>query len=115
ALSRNFGAGGADLSSSPPTGVGDATPHRVYLGYAAQPFINEVAVHQEVKEIPTGSGTFKTIVSESAIELYNPYDVALSLDGFRIHVAQAPSLDIDLSGRFIPARGYLIIRGATHK
>jgi hypothetical protein len=49
-----------------------AEPGRVYLGYSAQPFINEIAVRQTVAGQTSGD-------DDAAVELYNPYDVALSL------------------------------------
>jgi hypothetical protein len=100
-LGRDFSGGTLPLASTGST---------VYLGYAAQPFINEVAAF-EAKD----SMTNLTVVSDSAIELYNPYPIALSLNGFFLKVGSG--LVIDLSKdtanipQFIPANGYYVITG----
>jgi hypothetical protein len=82
--------------------------NRMYVGYAAQPFINEVAVSIQV---PTAATTFQLL--DCAVELYNPYDVALSLADFELNVdgTEVPFGADD----FIPARGYYVLTNTTGK
>jgi hypothetical protein len=77
-----------------------AASNIVYLGYAAQPFINEVAVEESF------DGT-QVNITDFAIELYNPYPVALSLNGFVLKFGA--STPVSLTGKYIPAFGYLVI------
>jgi hypothetical protein len=79
--------------------------NKVYLGYSAQPFINEV-VARVVKEDP-GTGIPVPVIKDSAIELYNPYPHAMSLKGYRVVVDGGTP--IDLAGSYIPANGYFVL------
>jgi hypothetical protein len=62
-----------------------AAASKVYVGYVAQPFINGVGANMAIK---TGDTTFEA-PTNSAIELVNPYPVALSLNGFRLQIGGA--------------------------
>jgi hypothetical protein len=77
-----------------------AEPGTVYFGWSAQPFINEVAVRQ-TSAGQTGEN------DDCAIELYNPYNIALSLKGYRLWLRE--DLQLDLDNYFVPARGYLVL------
>jgi type II secretory pathway pseudopilin PulG len=84
------------------------TVNRTYLGYAAQPFINEIAVFASADTSAGTPGT--TQIADAAIELYNPYSIPLSLKGY--HLVSAGG-DDDLTGQFVPAQGYLIIMNSS--
>ncbi|HUO06997.1 MAG TPA: hypothetical protein VM008_01590 [Phycisphaerae bacterium] len=115
-IGRDFGT---------PAGGGPSNPLKtsglVYLGYSAQPFINEVVIF--AKQDPTAPPTpfTQTIdYDDWAVELYNPYPVALSLSGYQLqfNVAGASvSIPITTGGvlggapAFIPPYGYLVICG----
>jgi hypothetical protein len=73
----------------------------LYLGYAPQPFINQVAAMMQAD--PASNAL---TISNAAVELYNPYPVALSLRGFKL---QANSSEVDLSGYYVPARGFFTV------
>ncbi|HVX86527.1 MAG TPA: hypothetical protein VH253_17225 [Phycisphaerae bacterium] len=86
----------------------------VCLGYAAQPYINEVAVdldQQDDPNAPPGPPVEESVVKDWAIELYNPYSVALSLNGY--HLKSTAGGDLDLTGNYIPPSGYLVILEAS--
>ena len=61
---------------------------------------------------PPPAGTGKAILDDCAIELYNPYNVALSLDDFKLNVN---GTDIDFTGKnlWVPARGYFVLTKIT--
>jgi hypothetical protein len=100
-----------DTSSFSATLAGTKT-NLVCLGYAAQPFINEVAVHLDRVDDPTvGAGQQDPVVKDWAIELYNPYNVALSLRGY--HLKSTAGGDLDLTGQYVPAGKYLVIVSST--
>ncbi len=84
-----------------------AEPGRLYMDYTAQPFINEVAVRQKSADQATPDDDF-------AVELYNPYDLPLSLRGYWLYLAPGKLLDLSGGGRregtwAVPARGYFVI------
>ncbi|HVS70640.1 MAG TPA: hypothetical protein VHQ47_05235 [Phycisphaerae bacterium] len=88
-----------------------ASQNIICLGYAAQPFLNEVAAQEGAD---SSTGTPVTVIKDDAIELHNPYSIALSLKGFHLKVfpsvgGNTPNADIDLTGQYIPAKGYLVI------
>lgn len=83
------------------------TANRTYLGYAAQPFINEIAIYGTADPSTTPAVTQLT---DAAVELYNPNNVPLSLNGY--HLVSAGG-DDDLTGQFVPANGYLVIINST--
>jgi len=81
---------------------------KVYVGFVAQPFINEVAVYSHY------DSATDTTTRDVAIELYNPYNVALDLRDYKLrtkHPAQPVDAtnpeDEALTG-FIPPRGYYV-------
>jgi hypothetical protein len=77
-------------------------PNQTVLGYAAQPFINEIVI----RETTTATGTTP---DDFAVELYNPYNVSLSLDGYKLMVDGASyDLSITTKKTCIPARGYFV-------
>ena len=92
------------------TAGGTLFPNRTMLGYAAQPFILEIAAESIADSTP------RTTLTDMAIVLYNPYSVNLSMRGYRLTDTIAPHvLDIDLTkddnnvNLYVPAGGYLII------
>ena len=46
-------------------------------------------------------------VTDGAVELYNPYNVALSLDDYKLYINA--TTQVDLTGHFIPPRGYFVL------
>jgi hypothetical protein len=110
AMSSN-GNFGPPTASSPTLNTNSA--NRTYVGYAAQPFINEAAVQIHFDgPPPIGTGTNKYVLDDCAIELYNPYNVALSLDDFQlcVMIGSTPSyIDLTGGGLWIPARGYFVL------
>ncbi len=83
----------------------------VYLGYAAQPFINEIAVQQVP---PTPPSTSPTTIGECAIQLYNPYDVPLSLEDFELTWGSGASeTHVFAATDYIPARGFYVLTKST--
>jgi hypothetical protein len=98
-----------EYSSPGSNGLNSGSANKVYLGYAAQPFINEVAVSYHFS-----AGTGQWTEEDCAVELYNPYDVPLSLEDFKLNVK---SVDVDFSGKnlLIPARGYFVVTNVTGK
>jgi hypothetical protein len=87
----------------------------ICLGYAAQPFINEVAVYLDTQDDPNSppgpTAQQESVIDDWAIELYNPYSFALSLNGY--HLKSTAGGDLDLTGNYIPAGGYLVILDST--
>jgi hypothetical protein len=83
----------------------------IALGYAAQPYINEVAVYLDTEDDPVVANKKNPVVKDFAIELYNPYDAALSLKGY--HIKTATAEDLDLSAYYIPAGKFLVILTST--
>ena len=88
--------------SLPPPGSGLAI-----MGFAAQPFLNELAV---AATYPKGGPVFFT---NSAVELFNPFTVPLSLTGWQIKIYNettgtysSPPVTLTTS---IPPDGYLVI------
>ncbi len=111
-IGANFG-GSTDLNSKDSNNPsGD-----IYLGFDAQPFINKIGA----QSTSTGDGSATAVVvTDSAIELYNPYPVALSTKGYHlVDPTTSPATDIDLtkddSGQilYVPASGFLIITTGT--
>jgi hypothetical protein len=103
---RNFGPT-TDATTLP--NVVSGTTNRVYLGYAAQPFINEIAAQEGAD---SSAGPAVTVVKDVAFELHNPYSVALSLKGYHLKLVPLTgpaTVDIDLSGQYVPAKGYLVV------
>jgi hypothetical protein len=103
---RNFGPT-TDATTLPNVVTG--TTNRVYLGYAAQPFINEIAAQEGAD---SSAGPAVTVVKDVAFELYNPYNVALSLKGYHLKLvplAGPATVDIDLTGQYVPAKGFLVV------
>ncbi|MCL2645999.1 MAG: hypothetical protein FWD61_03215 [Phycisphaerales bacterium] len=103
----NFGGTAApyDLKSkSLPTDNG-----KICLGYAAQPFINEIAVRAHKKTDTTVDPPQETtVVTDCAIELYNPYPIPLRLTNeFALQVNDGGT-PIPLTG-YIPANGYFVL------
>ena len=102
--------GGADLNTTP-TSTGGNT----FLAYTAQPFINQVGA-QSTSDGSTGATA--VTVNDSTIELVNPYNVALSLNGYHL-TDTTTAMDIDLtqddSGQklYVPKNGYLVITTGT--
>ena len=94
-----------------------AATDTVAVGYAAQPFIEEVAIQAEVP-----SGTTPKFTG-SAVVLYNPYNVPLSLAGWTLRVlasggATYDGTPVNLGTDFpsgIPANSYIAVTstGAT--
>jgi hypothetical protein len=102
-VARDFGGGSAELTTA---SLGSSI---VSLGYSAQPFINEIAAF-EGQHSSTGAPVYQ----DWAVELYNPYPVALSLNGFQLMIgANVIPLTTDSNGKaaFIPAEGYYVIFG----
>ncbi|MEI8197809.1 MAG: hypothetical protein WCI73_18090, partial [Phycisphaerae bacterium] len=56
----------------------------VVLGYVAQPFINEVAASMYTTTVPGPPPVTTLVITAGAVEIYNPYPVPLSLEGFRL-------------------------------
>jgi len=73
----------------------------IYVGYAAQPFINEVAATGSAPDTVTAP-----TLTDFSVELYNPYNSPLSLADFAIQLgSQTP---LPLSG-YIPSHGFFVI------
>src|SRR5262249_31555651 len=91
------------LNIQPP----DATPNKVYLGYAAQPFLSQVAERLK-SDPPYLPNPPLNVPIDHAIELYNPYNVALSLEDYKLVV---DGTEYDLSGKnlWIPPRDYFVL------
>jgi hypothetical protein len=106
---RDFGSG-SDLSSTLPRGVvaaeGSSGGGAIYLGYLPQPFVNEVAA-----QVQADAATGQIAVQDVAVELYNPYAVALSLRGFTL---KAGGKVVALEGQCVPARGFLTVVQQAH-
>jgi hypothetical protein len=111
-IGTNFG-NSSDLNSTAANG-------NIYLGYVAQPFISEIVAESISNGM--GLGAASVAVSDSAVELFNPYPVALSMQGYRLtDMSASPpyATDLDLTqdatGQklYIPANGYLIITSGT--
>jgi len=87
----------SSLSPPPPDN------NRIYLGFLPQPFINKIAV-----EMQNDTSTNAPYIANVAIELYNPFPVALSLRGFTLQIqANGPAIPLDKQS--VPACGYLVI------
>jgi hypothetical protein len=103
---HNYTGGTADLTAEAAT--------KVYLGYAAQPFVNEVAVTWTTSPDPMAATGFSKAVSDFAVELYNPYEFALDLSDYKLRVN---GTDIDLAAlataKYVPAHGYFVLAADT--
>ncbi|MGN6369337.1 MAG: hypothetical protein ACTHN5_13845 [Phycisphaerae bacterium] len=78
------------------------------VAYAAQPFINEVALYGTAS-----SPTNPPAITDCAIELYNPYQVPLSLNGFKLTIDNTTTISIP-AGKYIPANGFFVITTASN-
>ena len=102
--------------------VANLTAAYTYLGYAPQPYFSEIAVSALVddtrKDLVTGNPLPPVTVlkpdgtPDVAVELYNPYPVALSLNGY--HLKNGSGMDIDLTGKYVPKNGFLVIASSSH-
>ena len=63
-------------------------------------FINEVELN------PEGDDRLSTV--EEWVELYNPNDFAVSLEGWELRTTHGVTVAVKLSGS-IPARGFLVV------
>ncbi|MCL2639898.1 MAG: hypothetical protein FWD53_03540, partial [Phycisphaerales bacterium] len=102
-------SGGKELISIDFTGLGDGA--KTYLGYAAQPFINEVAVvvYQKIDKAGDPPDPPKIIVKASAIELFNPYPIPLKLKGEFALQIENKLITFDGNDSYIPEGGYFVI------
>jgi hypothetical protein len=97
------------------TGAKDLKAERtkkIYLGFAAQPFINEVAASIDTE--PSGAG-FKADVIDFAVELYNPFAFALDLTDYQVYitVTGGTAVALPLAAGSIPAHGYFVLSSAN--
>ncbi len=107
-IAKEYGDSGVDLAAE---GTG-----KIYLGYTAQPFINELAAGLHAVG-PDASGNFTLVVSDFAIELYNPYNFALDITDYKLRIKYAaapaiPDVDVPLDSlgvTCIPAHGYFVV------
>lgn len=95
----NMGGGVRDLKAE--------IAGKVYVGYVAQPFINEVSANMALLANVT---TF-SIPTNSAVELYNPYSVPLALEGYRLHAAGWDH--VFGADDYIPANGFFVLYQAA--
>jgi hypothetical protein len=82
---------------------------KVLVGYAAQPYLNEVAI-SSTKDVPNNA----VIELDAAVELYNPFNVPLSLEDFAIMV-NGQTIDFTGKNLFVPARGYFVLTNSAGK
>ncbi|MGN6366673.1 MAG: hypothetical protein ACTHN5_00150 [Phycisphaerae bacterium] len=96
--------GPSDLSAILPPLVQAAADenNRIYIGFLPQPFINKVAVDVFV----AGGGA--TAIGGFAVELYNPFPVRLSLNGFVLQTSRTGP-PVPLDNYTIDARGFLTL------
>jgi hypothetical protein len=116
-LMRDFAKGDSATDPNSRDVTTKGTPigeDKIYLGYVAQPFINEVAVFSHWVTNQANNTQKDVVVTDIAIELYNPYDKALSLNGYQLKNQKGDT--INLSTHCVPANGYLIIasNGSTN-
>ncbi len=80
-------------------------------GFAAQPFINEVAVYAQASGGARPTLTFQN----AAVELYNPFPVPLDLTGWKLKMFDAtkgtydPTVVAFPAGTAIPANGFVVV------
>ncbi len=109
-IAANFGGNGTDLSA------GASAGGTIYLGYVAQPFFNKIAAQSTSDG--AGNGASSITLNDFAIELFNPYSVALSMRDYHLFDS-ASNKDIPLTqddnGQklYVPPGGYLIITNGT--
>jgi hypothetical protein len=84
--------------------------NKVYLGFAAQPFINELGATIVTAADPV-TGALTSTVTDSAIELFNPFGQALDLQDYEISVNGGTPIDLGkfAGTKYIPARGYFVL------
>jgi len=114
---RDFGGSG-----SPAAEFKSSTANRVHYAYAAQPFVNEVASFVD----PARTTPDDTV--DIAIELFNPYAVALDLTGWRLSLRNDngdlvtwtdknganTTIDVDLGALFPNGIGAYTVSGNDH-
>lgn len=112
AVPMNFGGTVTSVEGDVLPVVTSEAAGKRYIGYAAQPFINEVALSWLTTKDP--SDTPIITLQEIAIELANPYEHALDLKDY---VLKIDTEEIDLAkytDKFIPAQGFFVLSNRSN-
>ncbi len=72
-----------------------------YYGFEAQPFISEIGIKIDAANPDVSAN------NHFAVELYNPFDVSISLDDFTLSISDGT--DIDLTGSTIGPESFFVI------
>lgn len=100
-------------------GPGGPEPPFTVCGVEKQPYITEAYVKRIRKGVDLGTGaawydyedppTNSQPCSIYAVELYNPYDVALDLDGYLLRVGSSPDINLGTLVRQLAPRSYVVV------
>lgn len=80
-------------------------PNRTYLGYSAQPFLNEIAINAAPNGTTVDNNDF-------AVELFNPYTAPITLNKWVIRI-NGTAWHTFSALDSIPAGGYLVVAKGT--